>query len=68
MQKRLTYIAYISHKISVPPHFSVGKAGEIFRFLELPCEVALIIEAAEVRDFLNGLVRESQELLAIIYA
>ena len=51
---------------SVSPHFSVRETGEVLGLLELPCEVALIVEAAEMRDLLNGLIREAQEFFSVI--
>ena len=53
---------------SVAPHFPVGEAGQVLRLLELPREVALVVEAAEVRDLLDRSVGEPQQLLAVIYA
>lgn len=60
-------MSLLKRRSLIPPHFSVGKAGKIFGFFELPCEVALIVEAAKMRDLLYGFIRKAQQIFTVIY-
>lgn len=68
MKRKAVFLIFVrkSAFFLFAPHFSVCKTGDIFRFLELPCKITLIVESAQMSNFFNRFVGKTQKLLSII--